>query len=537
VSKLLLNFIPNQTQAILPIRSSCSVNVDDCVASIIPFLSFSWSGFQSRLLNIFDIENFPLIDTVIYTAIWLLLIQMSSNLGSAEQVASATRSSAQAILMVSGLINSKFILIPWRTWSNSILIVILFISLWLSLSSIIAIPALDEQVTNEILAENDLRQRLTSKVLDKTHFADRFPDRTKSADIVKSIDVALANSSANNIAIVLYKEDINGFKRRIEGAERDLLARKERFFNEQTRNVDFAMDAYVGANRGRRGARQTMQHAFLIELSYSRWWDGNSQIITTCNSDVDGFENTVELNISSMISYASSLPIANKPAQVITNAPTQSASGDSTHLLLDNGVINRFDDLIRNARIAEDTMRDSCRQDSGFFDIPPRSSVGYFGVFGGIANWLLQTEQPALALITGLLGFGLLGAACSTVIRNVPNRAAGDPLVPNLTSVVIRGVSAAILVFLGVFGGLAVFSTGTVNPNPYVVLFTCLAAAVFSDDAWAWGARQFKSKFSDDAHAAAPDEPPQARGVSSGLTKEHDIKAELPNRSLRRSGQ
>ena len=49
----------------------------------------------------------------------------------------------------------------------------------------------------------------------------------------------------------------------------------------------------------------------------------------------------------------------------------------------------------------------------------------------------------------------------------------------------IRGLSAAIVVFLAAEEGLAIFSsTGSADSNPYVLLFTCLIGAVFSQDVW-----------------------------------------------------
>lgn len=156
----------------------------------------------------------------------------------------------------------------------------------------------------------------------------------------------------------------------------------------------------------------------------------------------------------------------------------------------------------------------SCSTKQTVIDIPSRQNLGgYLGVFGAAAQWLLKTESMPLALIAGLLGFGLLGAACSTFIRNYARRAGGEPLVPDLASVFIRGVSAAILIFLGVYGGLAVFSSGGAGPNPYVVLFTCLVAAVFSEDAWAWGGQRFRSQL---AGAATQDRPSDRSDEQAG---------------------
>ncbi|HEX8322078.1 hypothetical protein [Longimicrobium sp.] len=153
------------------------------------------------------------------------------------------------------------------------------------------------------------------------------------------------------------------------------------------------------------------------------------------------------------------------------------------------------------------------------------------GPFQYVSGWLLKTDSMPLTLIVGMLGFGLLGAAASTFVREQTRRerresawirrwqreyakrppsdshkeAAADaaakadaatpdrpsqPLVLNLPSVVIRGGSAAIVVFLGIMGGLSVL-TQEAEPNPYALLFTCLVGAVFSENVWHWAEKRF----------------------------------------------
>jgi hypothetical protein len=88
-----------------------------------------------------------------------------------------------------------------------------------------------------------------------------------------------------------------------------------------------------------------------------------------------------------------------------------------------------------------------------------------------------------------MLGFGLFGAAISTLVRRgALLESQNQTLGIDLVGVIIRGLSAAIVVFLATLGGLAIFSvseTGqATEPNPYALFLTCLAAAVFSDDVW-----------------------------------------------------
>jgi hypothetical protein len=105
------------------------------------------------------------------------------------------------------------------------------------------------------------------------------------------------------------------------------------------------------------------------------------------------------------------------------------------------------------------------------------------GIFGSAAAWLLRTENPDLALITGLIGFGLLGALGASFIRSVPG---GDTASRDLVPIFVRGTTAAFLVFLVVMGGIAIFTNSDPKPNAYAVFFTCFVAAVFSEDVWAW---------------------------------------------------
>jgi hypothetical protein len=53
-------------------------------------------------------------------------------------------------------------------------------------------------------------------------------------------------------------------------------------------------------------------------------------------------------------------------------------------------------------------------------------------------------------------------------------------------------------VFLAVVGGLAIFSSGNAEPNPYVLLLTCLIAAVFSETVWVWAQKELAKRFNSD---------------------------------------
>lgn len=139
--------------------------------------------------------------------------------------------------------------------------------------------------------------------------------------------------------------------------------------------------------------------------------------------------------------------------------------------------------------------REQCEERWSFKTAPSRAELGgRYGPFQGVSAWLIRTESLSLMTCVGLLGFGLLGAAASSFIRDQSSRRLAQlsqpqPLVSDLAAVVIRGLVAAVVVFLAVKGGLSVFAVDAPDPNPYVLLLTCLVAAIFSEPVFEW-ARQ-----------------------------------------------
>ncbi|CAN5907470.1 hypothetical protein BH11BAC7_BH11BAC7_07930 [soil metagenome] len=118
------------------------------------------------------------------------------------------------------------------------------------------------------------------------------------------------------------------------------------------------------------------------------------------------------------------------------------------------------------------------------------------GIFKDIAQWLIKPLSMALVLIVGMLGFGLFGAVISTFVKEAKEQVDQDGvIIRDVTGVIIRGVSAAIVIFLAVKGGLAIFSSGEGEPNPYALFFTCLIGAVYSEKIWEWAKEKLSNNF------------------------------------------
>ncbi len=162
--------------------------------------------------------------------------------------------------------------------------------------------------------------------------------------------------------------------------------------------------------------------------------------------------------------------------------------------------------------------------------IPEKPQIGEkFGVFNTISGWLLRTESLSLALIVGLFGFGLLGSIGSTFIRrrikNVADNESDDTTIVtyDMQGILINGISAAIVVFLAVKGAVVIFSTDGDNLNPYILFFTCLVASVFSEDVWRWARTKLNQNLGNSAEGRSGDGNNGQNNDSNRNPDENDI--------------
>jgi hypothetical protein len=372
------------------------------------------------------------------------------------------------------------------TRSNIIFFVILALGTYLSLTAIIAIPTLQEPADNITSAKqiDDLRGDLSKLMRPDEQFDKEFPSNiatqfeiTNTKIYKDTIETKPDNSNNRsvNFAIGELEKDQLTHLSDLRKLWTTLITNYKAAQKDQ---VQIAAETFEIDNKDRRGVRERNQQYLSIDIWYRRLQTEMFERLNTCRAAIERY-GSLSSSLADIV-------------QILSATGTLPESGNGG--LLSNLWTQKYRDI--NDALSQ--AYKSCTVSVPDDPVPAREEFGrYLGVFGFTAEWLLKTESLALVMITGLLGFGLLGAACSSFIRNVGSRSPGDPLVPNLAGVVIRGGSAAILVFLAVYGGLAVFAGSAANPNPYVVLFTCLAAAVFSEDAWAWGADAFRRNLRD----------------------------------------
>lgn len=234
----------------------------------------------------------------------------------------------------------------------------------------------------------------------------------------------------------------------------------EELRSRQDNTIATAVSTYEVVNLDRKGSRQRGDHFIRIVTSFNAHTARSDSVLRALNAAVAGVDRE-------LMSWGRTM-------RGWLGAPSLYVSDDdyAEALVPVNFAIARADEV-------------AARSAPPAWPVPRRGEMGTdLGPFGYVAGWLLRTESLPLVLIAGMLGFGLLGSVASTIVREQKRRSPGDPPVPDLARVVIRGASAAVVVFLMVEGGLSVFSSGAATPNPYMLLLTCLVAAVFGEDVW-----------------------------------------------------
>lgn len=284
-----------------------------------------------------------------------------------------------------------------------------------------------------------------------------------------------------------------------------LIESSKSFLSQANENLEgylnSAINDYDVSRISRKGDRETFQH-FLAIVS---WFDAKvidaKSHFGSCFESIQEIDSLLSERANSFESRLSQLKlrISEDPPYYNPYAPSQTVSRTFFESDSEEQNRQRLEELWDNATNICERSTFIINLDESRDLVPQRPDLGEnLGPFSFVASWLLQTESLPLALITGLLGFGLLGAACSSFIQkqlSIPQSLVQDnqnalttfnqrPLVEDLTRIIVIGFSAAILAFLSVLGGVSIFSSGEGDPNPYALLLICLIASVFGETFW-----------------------------------------------------
>lgn len=469
-----------------------------CILSVIstPFLVFV-DNF-SQALGSSRLEALPFGRFIFFFAIWIIFVELSNRFQG------HSKNSEDG----SGRLLDKIISDPVLS-SNIAFFSILVIGLYLSIASIATIPSLQTlQVAQEEASVERLEQRLEDTV---NQFRRRFASEEDGFDQSFNPLVRISLEENNplqplrehletvnleqDFAALFVQQEIisevelpndkhDEFNSRIQSFYRPYYYDSENMLNtaqftrenlinqanlmlgEAKKEVDeikrSAITEYEFSNVDRKGNRETIDHFILISNWFDKVLSSKEAHINQCISSIQNLDreygNTVtifkgRLQVDEVIARNVALDV---------NSLYQSPSREDRW----------YQRTVDNISGQERNAREACRLGViGSLEIPERPELGAnFGPFRFVASWLLKTESLSLALITGLLGFGLLGAACSSFVREriIPDISRDafaeasasqinpQPLVKDLAKVIVIGLSAAILAFLSVVGGRAI---------------------------------------------------------------------------------
>ena len=350
-----------------------------------------------------------------------------------------------------------------RMAKNVFVCLILAFSVYLCIASIIAIPEF-QALENDTVDKQEIQ--VFKNMLDDSTLNKRFDGPIVNVNLPSQSSLRYP-SSLHRLNVVINA--LNLFKDRVESIKNDLnLKQQQIIVNYQT-----ALDE-----------KTALKQRSIYKSNLTNWFLEQQKIITVLSSEKDAINQYVPDRLSMINAIEKDTAKYGKDKTRIEVAYHESDVNYQELIQILNDNNNTLNEYMVNQQ-----------------DMPERPNIGEeYGIFESMSGWLLKTESMSLALIVGLFGFGLLGAIGSSFIRQKITTDRPDQIedyVPNLPVVLISGLSSAIVVFLAVKGAIVVFATKDANLNPYILFSTCLVAAVYSEDIWAWARKRLLATFNN----------------------------------------
>ncbi|HMK81696.1 MAG TPA: hypothetical protein VK438_18725 [Xanthobacteraceae bacterium] len=444
-------------------RIDCDIASSSCVGRVVAdTFATLWRFFQSLLLDL-NLSRLPLLDLF-----WFLLAVSTASLLIAVVKNSAQKSSGQYSLAT--LRDA----VPLAVRERMPVALLLIVAFYLGLSAMFAIPVL--RGAHDIVANaKDVTERLTPSVttverltklgegLVPIDFSDQPAAASEAAASPQGaapISAPSANRTSARIAsariyAAIYDRQSREFKRALEGVS----SRLEQLSAETVTLATSPTRTFLGQrDRDRYVTAVIDYHSATI----ARYEEG----LYACRKALMEFREQIEQFRSAG---------SDTPVRISFAGFSLTASG--------------FSDVDRTASEAVRICQTANSPDRVAPKLPP-DPLEILGPFGATVRWLTATDSRAIATIVGMIGFGLLGATLSRMIRR-SEKTEGALQGIETFFIVAGGVTAAFVVFLGSY---AMLGDQQSEANPYIVFVTSLVGAVFSEDIWNWARKKFTPK-------------------------------------------
>lgn len=315
-------------------------------------------------------------------------------------------------------------------------------SLYLCLAALLAIPLMQSHAITQGFTVEDLNSAIAESLPTRETFDKRFPA------------VTFVRTTAPGVPEP--RESVRRLLERASTIADQATTIKESSFREILRLQRTAVSQFKTQNAERLGGRATIDHFGSI----FDWYLGE--------------QRKIEQSLADCLRQARAF-VRETDSLAEDTLPAELAALEDRVAQMHN----RYDRASANCESAQAAVRDI---------VPERPTRGASLKFvGRWTDWLIDTDSPPLVIIVGLVGFSLLGATISRVVRAGigPDHSDLSKLsVGDLLMVVAGGVAAALVVFLASYGGLGVLGEASGDPDPYVVFIACFIGAIFSEDVW-----------------------------------------------------
>lgn len=109
-----------------------------------------------------------------------------------------------------------------------------------------------------------------------------------------------------------------------------------------------------------------------------------------------------------------------------------------------------------------------------------KTSVIFF-----LSEKLLEKNSSSLVVILGMLGVSFMGAIVNLLRKNTGTPFTIEMITDKLFSILLISVASSLITYLSLQGGISIATIGSdAKLNPYLILFVCFTASVYSEEIW-----------------------------------------------------
>jgi hypothetical protein len=441
---------------------SCTRDQPGCINDIIRSAISSFGDTSYTLLVKLNFESFPVSDFLFFLLLALILTQVIGAVLSA---------------VAEGKVDiwwTRFdYFVPEATRSRIVFAILVSGATYLALSAVLAVSFFQSRVQSQQYTIENLDKVITGSIVPQESFDRQYPNHLPELKLGPAPDIQGQNAQYVVRFFIDEQQKQIAIYDRIQGSwtmMRDSAAALPQRLRGQ---VEYK---FRSESEGRIGGREAAEHFSSLILWHQKATQNNRDSLSNCWSLAAQFASSINQVLDQL---RGSLVAARARTDInpkAYNEAIESYITNGTRISSDSSLA-----VLRGCRPSTDADQDA---------LPSRQSFGAsLGVIGSWAGWILQSESMPAVIVVGLVGFSLLGATVSRVVRQSLEAPGTRLTLDDLLFVVASGITAAFVVFLAAYGGLAILAGGSAsdpNPNPYVVFVTCLVGAVYSEVVWRW---------------------------------------------------